>query len=103
MSTTTIPTSGNTAPEYVAIRGTFERLTILFNMDPENIAVRLFQAGLIPKLPGKDIDTTALVRSTLACVEHDAIMFYKFLGVLKTFGAGGKAELESIDKKFVGK
>ena len=97
MSTTTIPTTGNTSPEYVAIRGTFERLTSLFNMDPDSIAVRLFQAGLIPKLPGKDIDTTALMKSALACVEHDAIMFYTFLGVLKT---GGKAEL---DKKFVGK
>ena len=104
MSSTTIPASGNSSPEYAAIRGTFLSLTTLFQVESNCAAVRLFQDGLIPKSPrNKDVDTTGLVSSVLAHVERDAIMFYKFLGVLNTFGADGSAELESISKKFVGK
>ena len=103
MSSTTIPVSGKSSPEYAAIRGTFESLTIFFGVNPKSAAMRLFQDDLIPEPPhNKDIDTAGLVGSVLACVEHDAIMFYKFLCVLNSFGARGNSELESTSKKFVG-
>ena len=103
MSTTTIPLSGNNSPEYEAIRGNSVRLNTLFKVDPDNSSLQLFQAHLIPQPFGSKDDATAMLRSVLACVEHNAIMFYKFLGVLNTFVTRGKAELESINKKFVGK
>ena len=103
MSSTTIPIKGNSSPEYAAIRGTFVSLTTLFQVKSYHTAVRLFQEGLIPQSPGsRNVDTTGLVDSVLSWVERDAIMFYKFLGVLNMFGADGNPELEAINKTFVG-
>ena len=107
MSTTKIPVDGIKSPEYEAIQAAYEKLTTLFALDPDRAAMRLFENGLLPDPPtGKEESLTSqrgyLVTCILRHVERDAIVFYKFLGVLNTFGTEANAELGAIHEHFVG-
>ena len=103
MSLNKIPVDGNKSPEYKALQGVYERLTTLFALDPNRVAVRLFESGLIPNPPRSNEDSSNLVLSIVNHVEHKAIDFYKFLGVFNTFGTDADSELSKIHTKFVGK
>ena len=103
MATTKIPVGGNKSPEYRALQSVYERLTTLINLDPDRAAVRLFESRFLPDPPKGNEESSTLVTSIMKHVEHEAMMFYNFLAVLNTFGAGTDAELTTIHAKFVGK
>ena len=103
MSSTSIPVDGNKSPEYKALQGVYERLTTLFALDPVRVAMRLFEGGLLPNPPRGNEDSFTLVTSIMSHVERNALVLYKFLGVLNTLGTDADAELTAIHAKFVGK
>ena len=103
MSSTKIPVGGNKSPEYKALQGVYERLTTLFALDPGRVAMRLFESSLLPNPPRGNEDSFTLVTSIMNHVERNAVVFYKFLGVLNTLGTDADAELIAIHAKFVGK
>ena len=103
MSSTKIPVGGNKSPEYKALQGVFEKITNLFGLDLVRAAMRLFESGLLPNPPRGNEDSFTLVTSIMNHVERNAEVFYKFLGVLNTFGTDAAAELIAIHAKFVGK
>ena len=104
MSTTKIPVSGDKSPEYKALRSVYEKLTTLINLDPGRVAVRLFGCEFLSTPPKSHIvDSSTLMPSIMNHIEHKAIEFYKFLGILNTLGTDADAELTAIHAKFVGK
>ena len=103
MSTTMIPVDGEKSPEYKALQSVYGRLTAFFRLDVTRAAGRLYESRLIPNPPRGSEDPSTLVTSIVDHVEHKGINFYKFLGVLNTFGSDADDELKAIHKKFVGK
>ena len=101
MSSSKIPVSGDKSPEYRALQSVYEKLTNLINLDPGRVAMRLFESRFLPNPPSGNED--ALMTPIMKHVEHEAIKFYIFLGVLNTFGTDVNAILTAIHVKFVGK
>ena len=102
MSTTKFPVEEK-SPEYKALQGVFERLTTLFALDPSRVAMRLFESRFLPNPPKGNEDSSSFVMSIMGHIERNALVFYKFLGVLSTLGTDADAELAAINAKFVGK